>query len=186
MVPKADFDPKEIKSYLKHQAFVGDDWDFRYDSLDNSNLIVCYAMPSFVKNALDNKLANWKTHHISSCLINYTKENSENIEIMVFVDDSKVHVLGIPGGNLVIYNQYKYETADDLLYYVLLAYQQCGLDPHAIPLYIGGKVLEESPLYKKLYTYIKTIHFTKFQGDWSFGEMPAHRFLDAYATVQCG
>ena len=51
-------------------------------------------------------------------------------------------------GELLFYNNFKCRSASDVLYFILLAYEQNSFDPNQIPLYLTGHVVTDSEIYK--------------------------------------
>jgi hypothetical protein len=67
----------------------------------------------------------------------------------------EVFVTGPKG--LLLANSFRCQTAEDFLYFIILVYQQLGLDTHEVPLEISGEIVPESQLYQLLYKYIRHI-----------------------------
>jgi hypothetical protein len=91
--------------------------------------------------------------------------------------------------NLLFSNAFRYQTAGDVLYYILLTYNQHGLDPAQIPLHISGQILSNAEIFKTLYRYIGELHFVPFPSflnfSRKFNEVPPHFFFDLYSLALC-
>ncbi len=62
-------------------------------------------------------------------------------------------------GELLFYNTFSCKAASDVLYFVLLAFEQNNMDPTVTPLLMAGQVVQDSEIYKTLYRYISEISF---------------------------
>lgn len=91
--------------------------------------------------------------------------------------------------NLLFSNAFKYQTAGDVLYYILLAYNQHNLDPAQHPLNLSGQILGNAEIYKTLYRYIADLKFVPFPGflnfSRKFSDVPSHFFFDLYSLALC-
>ena len=73
-------------------------------------------------------------------------------------------------GELLFYNNFKCSSASDVLYFILLAYEQNGFDPNHIPLLLTGHVVADSEIYKLLYRYIAEMKFLNLPSFVEFGK----------------
>ncbi|MBI5917748.1 MAG: DUF3822 family protein [Bacteroidetes bacterium] len=91
--------------------------------------------------------------------------------------------------NLVFSNSFGYTSAGDVLYYILLAYNQYNLDPALQPLHLSGQILDNAEIYKMLYRYISELRFVPFPGflhfSRKFNEVPSHFYFDLYSLALC-
>ena len=71
---------------------------------------------------------------------------------------------------LVFYNRFSYQSANDALYFILLAYEQHGFGPSEVPLFLSGHILNSSEIYKSLYRYIAGLDFLPAPSFVQFGK----------------
>lgn len=79
--------------------------------------------------------------------------------VFMNIRGKQVQLLVFEGSNLLFFNAFPFDKAVDLLYYVLLVYDQFKLSPEMIPLHACGAFVEDSEYYKTLYRYIHSIRF---------------------------
>lgn len=88
----------------------------------------------------------------------------------------------LDGLNLLFFNAFRYESAKDFVYYALLAYDQCSLNPATQPAYLSGPLLEDSEIYRMAGRYIKQLIFVDpsayFQFAGPFKEQPGYLHFD--------
>lgn len=60
-------------------------------------------------------------------------------------------------GKPQFFNKFKFETKEDLLYFIVLAYKELNLDRNSIPLLLYGFIETESPLFQTLFGFIRNV-----------------------------
>lgn len=80
----------------------------------------------------------------------------------MYVTPDTVHFVQIQHGKPAFYNSFKYSNKEDLLYFVLLTFQNLQLDPQFHFLYTAGLITESSPLYEMLFQYIRNIQLVNW------------------------
>ena len=97
----------------------------------------------------------------------------------------KLHLALFEKRQFIYYNSFSYTSANDVLYYVLLVYNQFKLETAVTPLYLSGHILENSEIFKILFRYITELRFMpepsflKFSK--KFSEVPPHFYSDLVA-----
>ncbi len=102
---------------------------------------------------------------------------------------NSVHISLFEKKNLIFSNSFKYQTAGDVLYYILLTYNQHNLDPAQQPLNLTGQILNNAEIYKTLFRYIGELRFAPFpsflQFSRKFNDVPSHFFFDLFSLALC-
>lgn len=85
-------------------------------------------------------------------------------------------------GNLLFFNTFEFWKPSDLLYFVLLVYDQFKLNPETQTLQVAGALTADSELHKVLFRYIRDIRFLQpeLPAEWpvSGNTLPAHYWFD--------
>ena len=58
---------------------------------------------------------------------------------------------------LQLYNQFDYQTKEDLLYFILFSFEQLNIEPETVKLKLFGAIEKDDPVYDICYNYIKDI-----------------------------
>ena len=78
------------------------------------------------------------------------------------------------------YNRFEFQTKEDLLYYVALAYEELKLDRNFTPLLLYGLIEMESPLFQTLFGYVRNIRLApgtpEFKASALLKDVPPHFF----------
>lgn len=75
--------------------------------------------------------------------------------------------------NLLFYNDFSYRSANDVLYFLLLALEQHNLDAAEVPVFLSGKIVPDSDINKLLFRYIGQISFLPKPTFVKFGKAAA-------------
>ena len=133
------------------------------------------------------KFYNNATPYLLGCRKSVDDERTHNL--FVHFTPKNIYISLFEKKNLLFSNSFKYQTAGDVLYYILLTYNQHNLDPVQQPLNISGQLLDNSEIYKTLFRYIGNLKFVQFPNflnfSRKFNEVPAHFFFDLYALALC-
>lgn len=110
-------------------------------------------------------------------------------QLFAHISGKSLHLALFEKQGLLFYNTFPFSAAGDVLYYVLLTYNQFGLDPARQGLSLSGQVLENAEIYKLLHRYIAQVGFLRLPDFLNFGrkfqDMPAHLFFELYSLALC-
>ncbi|WKN45924.1 DUF3822 family protein [Tunicatimonas pelagia] len=101
------------------------------------------------------------------------------------IDQGALTVLVIDNGNVVFYNNFAYQSPDDVVKYTLTAFQKLSLDQNDTKVVVWGNIPLKSDEYAALYRYIRQLtlgtkpDFLTFSH--MFDEAPDHQYFDLYS-----
>ncbi len=103
--------------------------------------------------------------------------------VLAHVRHRWVQLVVLERQDLLFYNAFPYSAAADLLYYVLLAYDQFRLNPRQVPLWLAGNIAAESELYRRLHAYVADLRFVDLPARWqlpreSSAALPPHCYFE--------
>lgn len=105
---------------------------------------------------------------------------NDNEFLMAQVIGNDLSICFAKDGKPQFFNKFKFETKEDLLYYVVLAYEELGLDRNGIPLLLYGFIERDSPLFQTLFGFVRHIRLApatqKQKNSPLLNELPAHYF----------
>ncbi len=130
--------PKEYCHYdylARFYAFnhpLEDDIKIRMDKLEDLPFNMIYSINQFVLTAIKNTFSTFTIHHIGSfttpLLIRLNAAYNFGKTAYINIAEKHLCISCLDGENLLLYNQYNYNTIEDLLYFVINASQQVGFD----------------------------------------------------------
>ena len=162
VVPKDLFDPARGLDYLKFNTRLLDNDLVAYDVIDGLDLVVVYLPFTNVNNWFFERFGSFTFEHTASVLLRHLMaQNSfkKSAQYMIHVHKSHFDLILWHGKNLLLCNTYSYQSPEDVLYYVLFAFEQFDLDPEQVPLYLAGAVSERDELFTLLYQYVREVSY---------------------------
>lgn len=162
IVPSPLFDFSKKALYLGFNIFLQSDKNIEVDDLKNLEAKNIFALPSNLKNKLEELQTNIRFHHFSSLLIEgllIQNKNQPNKKLFVHVQPSHFEVLVFEGKGLLFYNTFNYFSAEDFLYYLLFVCEQMNLNPENIELIVLGELEKNSDIFTLTQKYIRNIKF---------------------------
>ncbi len=192
LVPTALFLEEEQRTYLEKVAEIKRTETLFFDTIPSLDIKLVYAVEQPYFEELKAAFPNLKTAHSSTGLIQNFVSNFDKSTDNIFINiyESTINITVVKKGKLVFHNTFTFQSSTDCLYFVLLVYQQLGLQPQKIPLYVVGELVVDSEIYKLLYKYIKTIKFVGFPNFYTFGtaigeKLASNFFFDLYSLKLC-
>src|SRR5699024_9399100 len=111
-------------------------------------------------------------------------------EVFLEVFSSHFMLSVVQNCNLLLCNDFDYQTHEDLIYYLLFTFKQLELNNETLKLHLSGALDKGTPTYDLLETYIRHIHFVdaptfKISSlkDSPLNQLPRHRFQLLLTTI---
>jgi len=183
LTPKALYKEENGKEILGFNQALLQNENESHDWLGSIQAYNSYIIPQELERCFNKHFPNnkWKHHStvfIESLLHQFKLQGAPKIYLSVQNKHFEIAIL--EGRKLKFYNGYSYQSAEDLIYYLLFACEQLDLNPDQIPLVISGEIEEESEVYKFLYKYIRNISFIKrnpnYQYSFVLDEVKEHNY----------
>ncbi|MBK9013069.1 MAG: DUF3822 family protein [Saprospiraceae bacterium] len=133
------------------------------------------------------KFYNNTTPYLLGCRKSLNEAQTHNL--YAHFTQKNVYISLFEKKNLLFSNSFRYQTAGDVLYYILLTYNQHNLDPAQQPLNLSGQILSNAEIFKTLYRYIGELKFLPFPSflnfSRKFNDLPAHFYFDLFSLALC-
>lgn len=154
---------------------------------------VIYAVGADFYEWVTNNFKQAEIYCVSAGIINNLigKKAEDEYKITSLWQSRSFQLSIVQKGKLILHQVYHFFSAEDALYYILLAYQQLGLSRERHTLWIGGDLVSASEIYKNLHIYIRNIEFVSrpdlylLQYSDSFFNLPPHFYYDLYCSTLC-
>ncbi len=194
LVPADLFYYSQKNSYLSFNTYTEQETEIRADKLNNLSAFAVYAFPKQLLHKINFLFPACRIRHISTCLIEnilyMVRYGRMSHQLVIHVQKGNFQILYFEGENLAFYNSYRYQTWDDLLYYLFFVIEQLGLEPEKLDLMLFGEVGIESEFYKKVKLYFKSFSFGPrsdlYKYSESFDDIPHHYFFNLLSLNACG
>ena len=170
-----------------------DEQEIVYDKLSSVNAYNLYRLPGGMLNLIKRHFPEAKIFHHSSALIQSLVQKYRNTDTAtsLFVNTAATHldILRIRDKKLDYYNSFRYNTAEDFMYYLVYVVEQLGLNPESTDVVLLGEVEKQSPLVELIRKYIRNVRYTERNNDFSysfiFDQLPGHYYYNLLNASQC-
>lgn len=189
LVPQALYNPNENSVYLEFVHNLPLNLTVKSEALNNTGAQLVYAFDG----AIAERFADTPIFNSTSVLIESLSLECKNLtdkpRVFVSINSDNFDMLTFDNGKLVFFNNFKYKTKEDFLYFVLFAMEQQKLNPASIPVYLIGTINENSEIIKLSEKYINDLRFVSRNKSLRYGyrleEIPFHYHYILYNTLQC-
>ena len=165
LVPQDLYDDGHRREYLDQLSLISLEDAVQEEWHNELNAHLLYVTTGNSLNAITTTLRAVRTRHVAGGLLNAWGLRSRRLaeaDVSICLRGKQLIIAAHRAGSLQFFNTYSFATAEDVLYYTLLAYEHCGLLPARAPLYVSGEILAESELYRLLYTYVAEVRFSQY------------------------
>lgn len=185
LVPARLYNGDARRSFLSGITTVSDEEAVLADPLPGLDAFLVYALDQ-------QRLTDWRRafvgcrfyHCLSPILDDMAKRTRRlgKAQLYAYIKEGSLFAVGIERNRLLFCNFFSCPTAKDYLYFILLAYEQCGWKPAQVPLRLYGEALPDAELYKLLYRYVKDVAFGSGPDQFRWGDRAnqyaSHLFYD--------
>ncbi len=192
LVPNDFFNANCLPNYLNAIAHLNNEEIVDYDDIKDMDFKNVYSLEEAFTTIIDGALPNITTFHSLSVLIQGFRVVAGVLsgkQIFMNVRDNQIQILFFEAKSLIFVNSYYFKTSEDVIYYLLMVYEQFELDPQQIPLSIAGFLTMDSEIYRLIYRYIGHISFIGAPAYLRFGNQFAgvlpHFYFDLFSLYLC-
>lgn len=158
-VPKAFFDESHLADYLQYNiALLPTDY-IAYDVVANNDMINVYLPFVNINNYFFEHFGAFQYKHHLTVLIESVlnvERNKKANSAYIHFNEKTFDLIGFKNGKLLCCNQFHFETAEDVLYYLIFCTEQIGFS-NEFGLSFLGKVETHQPIIDFIKKYIDKI-----------------------------
>ena len=130
-------------------------------------------------------------HHTSSFIegLFLNRNHKEDKSMFLYVESNLITIVIAKSKSLEFCNSFAFTTPDDFIYYVMFVIDQLKFNVELNTVTVWGDLLPDSPMYKKLFKYIRNVSFGTKPGSiyfgYNFDEIFDHNYFDLYSMHLC-
>ncbi len=158
LVPARLFDPDRVARYWESLSRLPDKYTVGADHLTAPNAWLVYPVREDIRQALPQA----GIFHLASAWLQAiadTPNAAASGGVYAHVFGNLLLLAGWNSGELQFFNIFTFQSANDFLYYVLLAFQQAKLSAESAGLFLSGKISKQAEIYLVLQRYCNHIAF---------------------------
>lgn len=163
------------------------------DHISEWELYHIYRVPVALHDLIVSHFSNAQFSHNYSCWLKRAKKdvNDESAgKIYTIFYNNKLIVILLKEGSLQLLRSFEYETAEDVVYYLLNICKQYNIDCEKVEIVISGLIADHSVMYAELQKYFLLLMLEDRPADFKYGEAfdeyPAHFFTSIFNAALCG
>lgn len=162
LVPEILHDNEANEKWLNFSFHLPDGYTQASERLEALKAYNAYAYPAALHNKIIGKWKNAHITHSSSVFINSVVNLAEsNASVFVNFRNRDFDMLIQKEGRLQFFNNFKFNTKDDCVYFLLFSMEQNGLSGHNTPVYFSGLIRPASEIIDLCGRYVKDIKFVE-------------------------
>ena len=161
--------------------------DFRFFDVKN-----IFAVPDELINLIEDKFSQPFIHHCSTTFIERVllkNKNKKEIIVNANLHCEQLELAVAKDNQLLYFNSFNCQSAEDFIYYIMFAYEQLGLNPEQIVLELSGNVSKHSPYLTISKKYIRFVQFALRNDNRSFSygfeNLPSHQYQTLFDLSLC-
>lgn len=192
LIPDRLFQAENGALYLNKTSRLGDKHHINNDHISFNQSKLVYSLDAEMIAVLKNYFPSGQMFHEVTTLLNGWRKQAEVKEgkkVYVDINTDYFTIAFFDGNTLIFINRFQYQTAGDFLYYTLMTYDRFELKPENTPCIVSGFVMDQSEIYKKLYSYVRHLQFLPSSAYYTFSKefeaLPHHHYFDLYSLKLC-
>lgn len=126
----------------------------------NEDIWAAFSIADSLNEAMSKQFTNASVTATHANFLKQVLALPKGVYVEVANEQFAIDVLDSPG-KLLLFNTFEYKTAEDFLYFLMLACDTCNVNRNETPLVFCGKIQKESKIYDVCYRYFTNIIFLK-------------------------
>ncbi len=193
LIPNSLFEEKEKGVYLAFNQPFQDNCRIQVDELKVAGTRNIYYLSNALVEKIKDIWPNARIAHLQSVFIESLLIAKRNLadEAMAFlhIREGNYDLAILNSDKLLYVNNFKFNTPEDFIYFLLFAFDQLQLNPENITVSLSGNIDKGDKLYDMLYLYVRNIEFTERNNNFEYSYMleglPVHQYHILYNALQC-
>ena len=191
LVPRKFYIEAEKPLYLKNLTEEDSRNMIDSDSIDTLDLVNVYSAEKNLISLIQAIFPKAKYYHNTTSLLlgfERTAKHSQVPQVFANIRDNCVQIFFFTQQKPVLANVFPFKTSQDIIYHILLVYEQFKLNPDETPLVLSGTVTQDSDIYRYIYRYIRHVNFISIPNSLHLGQqftgIPQHFYFDLFSLKE--
>lgn len=189
-VPEPLFDPQTNEEQLSICFGPPDKLETSgFDQLPILHVVNCHYHHSSIHTIIGQRFKQAQFHHASSSRLLYmTSIAGPGKDSLVMVDIAKesMQVTVVKSSSLTFHNRFEFKTPEELIYYLLLVFEQLRLNPETADVFFTGNISKENDSFILAGKYVTNCRLSGLPSAYTYE--PEFSFLDSsrFFNLFCG
>ena len=159
LVPKTLFNEADAAKYLYFGFQIPEGYTVVSEPLTSMPCHHVFAFPKALHDKLQSKWKEVRITHSSCVFLDSMMQNGVDTGVFVQVRNRDFDMLIKKEGNLLFFNNFKFNTKEDFAYFLLFAMEQNGCSGQDTPVCFSGLIRPASDIIDLCGRYVKDIRF---------------------------
>jgi len=190
-IPNPLFDSSQLKKYIELNCGPLTNSQFKYESLEQENMTIAYAVPDHIIKILDNTLINYKITSHKKIFLDSVSGNfkSNDTELYINYTNKQLELLYFKGAKFHHGSTHEIGAPEDFLFFILNSCEHLNLNPQNIKLILLGAIKTGDKIHHLAFSYFEKIQFGTVLSTANLApalhDIPKHYFYTAYKQHLC-
>jgi Protein of unknown function (DUF3822) len=192
LVPDPLFTADSAKDQLLLSSTFRNSDEIIIDDLHALQAKIIFAVPGELLIILASHFRNLEMHHTATAVAGNlvaNRKNSTEKAINIILHNSYFEAYVTAGSKLILYNQYTFHSAEEMVYYLLFICEQLHINPETVEMNFSGNINSGDHLITMAENYFRNIKFSgrpeNYGYDLDFHELPPHFHFNLFCQVIC-
>ena len=192
LIPDELFGEEKSSRYLDFLHSIQPNSQIINDRLDANECIGIYSITSHLIGKIKELWPEAKIVHESSVFLSHVSEIAKSkkmTRVYLYVKNRNFDMAVFKEGNLTFFNNFKFNTKDDFLYFLMFAIEQQKMSAEGTTVCVSGMISSNSEILRLCERYIKDIRFIEngnsIQVSEALKEIPSQYYYIPYQVLQC-
>ncbi|MFQ3579179.1 MAG: DUF3822 family protein [Bacteroidales bacterium] len=194
LIPETLFVESKIKNFFLLNHRLNDDEELHFYKLKQYGFYIVFPVPSFISSLYANRLDDAILYHqgipfLESVL---SLQKAKNVHERVYVNFHRTFfdAAVVKSNKLLLYNTFFYADENDMVYFIMLLYDQLQLNTEINELVLMGTILKQSEGVRMLSNYIRHISFMDFSSindnlSYIFEDIDCYIYSNLFSVFSC-
>jgi hypothetical protein len=164
-----------------------------YNTLPVSDAVLLYGIPIGLVDSLKRRYPIVRFYHSNFPLLTAFINKFRNVDnqgsVLANFRNGAIDILILNGRKLQLLNSYNCKSDEDVLYFLVFAIEQTGLNPETVELHLSGMIERDSSLHILINKYVRNVRLFNRNDDfkycYAFERIDGHKFFNLLNLNLC-
>lgn len=164
-----------------------------YTALPVSDAVLLYGVPAGLVDSLKKRYPIARFYHsnfpLLTAFINKYRNTDNQGSVLANFRNGAMDILILNERKLQLLNSYNCKSDEDVLYFLVFAIEQIGLNPETVELHLSGMIERDSSLHILINKYVRNVRLINRNDDfrycYAFERIEGHKFFNLLNLNLC-
>ena len=193
LLPLPLFDQNNYQSIYAFNFTNTNGEDVLYTSLPISDAVLIYGVPAGLVESFKKRYPIVSFYHsdfpLLTAFINKYRNTDSQGTVLANFRNGAMDILILNERKLQLLNSFNCKTVEDVIYFLIFAIEQMGLNPETVELHLSGIIVKDSSLHILINKYVRNVRLMQRNDDfkycYAFERLEGHQFFNLLNLNLC-